>query len=93
MGRLRLAKHRLAREHDRSPQRHVFTAALSLVGTAGAVLPAQAASIAINNASFEADVLANDGGTDNIVTGWSSAIAAVCSAVCFGACNPGPGQP
>lgn len=52
--------------------------------------PAAAASITIANPSFEAQVLAENQFTDDIVTGWTS--PGNCSPTCWGAYNPGVGN-
>lgn len=74
------------------PNRHLLSLTLALAFSAAATPSAHATAVPINNASFEADVLADDVNTDSNVSGWSSSIASVCSPQCFGAYNPGVGS-
>lgn len=52
-------------------------------------LPALASSVPIANASFEANVLAENGTTNNTATSWTSILGNTCAPNCWGANNPG----
>ena len=74
---------------------HRITRVIGFVlGTVCAIpaLPALASSIPIANASFEANVQADNTQTNYSSTSWSSVLGNTCSPNCWGAVNPGLGH-